>query len=110
MFLSLSCGCCVQVLIRIRPLNNIEKLEQGYDRCLRQENAQTLVWAGHPETRFTFDHIACETLSQVRNNLKQKFCLVNGSLVLNVKVIVVSVFITDNKELYVSLDFILKSP
>ncbi|KAI9113846.1 hypothetical protein K1719_015097 [Acacia pycnantha] len=54
----------VQVLIRIRPLNNIEKFSQGYDRCLRQESAQTLVWVGHPETRFTFDHIACETLSQ----------------------------------------------
>ncbi|KAF7836879.1 kinesin-like protein KIN-12C isoform X1 [Senna tora] len=54
----------VQVLIRIRPLNNIEKLSEGYDRCLRQESAQTLVWVGHPETRFTFDHIACETLSQ----------------------------------------------
>lgn len=33
---------------------------------MRQETAQTLVWVGHPETRFTFDHIACETLSQVR--------------------------------------------
>ncbi|CAI9119063.1 OLC1v1020726C1 [Oldenlandia corymbosa var. corymbosa] len=54
----------VQVLIRIRPLNNIEKVSQGYGRCLRQENAKTLVWLGHPETRFTFDHIACETISQ----------------------------------------------
>ncbi|XP_054821452.1 kinesin-like protein KIN-12C [Prosopis cineraria] len=54
----------VQVLIRIRPLNNIEKFSQGHGRCLRQETAQTLVWVGHPETRFTFDHIACETLSQ----------------------------------------------
>lgn len=66
-----SFGYCVQVLIRIRPLNNIEKLSQGYDRCLRQESAQTLVWVGHPETRFTFDHIACETLSQVRHNFKK---------------------------------------
>ncbi|KAF1867703.1 hypothetical protein Lal_00050136 [Lupinus albus] len=54
----------VQVMIRIRPLNTMENLSQGYGRCLKQESAQTLVWLGHPETRFTFDHIACETLSQ----------------------------------------------
>nr|XP_027115822.1 kinesin-like protein KIN-12E isoform X3 [Coffea arabica] len=54
----------VQVLIRIRPIRNIEKVSQGYARCLRQETAKSLVWLGHPETRFTFDHIACETISQ----------------------------------------------
>ncbi|KAM3323981.1 kinesin-like protein KIN-12C isoform X2 [Capsicum chacoense] len=54
----------VQVLVRVRPLNNTEKVSQGYGRCLRQESAQTLVWLGHPETRFTFDHVACETISQ----------------------------------------------
>ncbi|XP_027192463.1 kinesin-like protein KIN-12C isoform X2 [Cicer arietinum] len=54
----------VQVLIRIRPLSSMEKLSQGSGRCLKQETAQTLVWLGHPETRFTFDHIGCETLSQ----------------------------------------------
>ncbi|GAY35576.1 hypothetical protein CUMW_017130 [Citrus unshiu] len=54
----------VQVLIRIRPLSNIEKVSQGYVRCLKQDTAQTLVWLGHPETRFTFDHIACEMISQ----------------------------------------------
>ncbi|XP_027331846.1 kinesin-like protein KIN-12C [Abrus precatorius] len=54
----------VQVLIRIRPLSTMEKLSQGHGRCLRQESAQTLVWLGHPETRFTFDYIGCETLSQ----------------------------------------------
>ncbi|KAL0457547.1 UNVERIFIED_CONTAM: Kinesin-like protein KIN-12C [Sesamum latifolium] len=54
----------VQVLIRIRPLNNTELVSQGYGRCLRQETAQTVVWLGHPETRFTFDHIACESISQ----------------------------------------------
>lgn len=42
-------------------------MSQGYGRCLRQESAQTLVWLGHPETRFTFDHVACETISQVWN-------------------------------------------
>lgn len=55
----------IQVLIRIRPLNNTEMVSQGYGQCLRQESAQTLVWLGHPEARFTFDHIACETISQV---------------------------------------------
>ncbi|KAF9619035.1 hypothetical protein IFM89_004379 [Coptis chinensis] len=54
----------VQVLIRIRPINAIEKALQGNVRCLRQESAQTVSWIGHPETRFTFDHIACETISQ----------------------------------------------
>ncbi|KAG8658950.1 hypothetical protein MANES_03G210501v8 [Manihot esculenta] len=54
----------VQVLIRIRPLSNTETVAQEYGRCLRQASAQTLVWLGHPETRFTFDHIACETISQ----------------------------------------------
>lgn len=54
----------VQVLIRIRPLSTMETVSQGYGRCLRQESAQTLVWLGHPETRFTFDHIASEMISQ----------------------------------------------
>lgn len=53
------------MLIRIRPLSNVEKVSQGHGRCLKQESAQTLLWLGHPETRFTFDHIGCETLSQV---------------------------------------------
>ncbi|TQD96897.1 hypothetical protein C1H46_017502 [Malus baccata] len=54
----------VQVLIRIRPLSSMERALQGQGRCLKQESAKTLVWRGHPETRFTFDHIACETISQ----------------------------------------------
>ncbi|KAJ6720892.1 KINESIN-LIKE PROTEIN KIN-12C ISOFORM X1 [Salix viminalis] len=54
----------VQVLIRIRPLSNIEKVSQGYGRCLKQESGHTLLWLGHPETRFTFDHVSCETISQ----------------------------------------------
>lgn len=54
----------VQVLIRIRPLNSSEMVSQGYGRCLKQESPQTVVWLGYPETRFTFDHIACESISQ----------------------------------------------
>lgn len=56
---------CFKVLIRIRPLNNMELSTQGYNRCLKQESAQTLTFVGHPESRFTFDHVACETIDQV---------------------------------------------
>ncbi|GLU02988.1 hypothetical protein SLE2022_202120 [Rubroshorea leprosula] len=54
----------VQVLIRVRPLNSMEKSMHGYNRCLRQESAQSITWIGQPETRFTFDHVACETVDQ----------------------------------------------
>ncbi|XP_050372198.1 kinesin-like protein KIN-12C [Argentina anserina] len=54
----------VQVLIRIRPLSSMERALQGCGRCLKQESSQSLVLLGHPEARFTFDHIACETISQ----------------------------------------------
>jgi len=45
----------------------MESALQGYKRCLIQESSQTLSWTGNPETRFTFDHVACETISQVCN-------------------------------------------
>ncbi|XP_020534921.1 kinesin-like protein KIN-12D isoform X2 [Jatropha curcas] len=54
----------VQVLIRMRPLNSMEKSIHGYNRCLKQESAQSITWIGQPETRFTFDHVACETIDQ----------------------------------------------
>ncbi|KAJ0935722.1 putative plus-end-directed kinesin ATPase [Helianthus annuus] len=54
----------VQVLIRIRPLNNMELSTHGYNRCLKQETAQSVTFVAHPETRFTFDHVACETIDQ----------------------------------------------
>ncbi|CAD5323339.1 unnamed protein product [Arabidopsis thaliana] len=54
----------VQVLIRLRPLSTMERANQGYGKCLKQESPQTLVWLGHPEARFTFDHVASETISQ----------------------------------------------
>ncbi|POO03052.1 hypothetical protein TorRG33x02_011130, partial [Trema orientale] len=54
----------VQVLIRVRPLNSMERSTNGYNRCLKQESSQTISWIGHPETRFTFDHVACETVDQ----------------------------------------------
>ncbi|XP_059645790.1 kinesin-like protein KIN-12F, partial [Cornus florida] len=54
----------VQVLIRVRPLNSKEKSTNAYSRCLKQESAQCITWIGQPETRFTFDHVACETIDQ----------------------------------------------
>ncbi|XP_073158747.1 kinesin-like protein KIN-12D [Henckelia pumila] len=54
----------VQVLIRVRPLNNMEKSSYGFERCLKQESAQCISWVGQPETRFTFDHVACEAVDQ----------------------------------------------
>nr|GMC78383.1 kinesin-like protein KIN-12D [Ipomoea batatas] len=54
----------VQVLIRVRPLNGMERSNNGYNRCLKQESAQCITWIGQPETRFTFDHVACESVDQ----------------------------------------------
>ncbi|CAI9270564.1 unnamed protein product [Lactuca saligna] len=55
-------------------LNNMELSAQGYNRCLQQETAQCLTWVGHPETRFTFDHVACETIDQVPEMSNIEFC------------------------------------
>ncbi|KAL6657518.1 hypothetical protein ACP70R_005298 [Stipagrostis hirtigluma subsp. patula] len=54
----------VQVLIRIRPISDAENAMHGQKRCLIQDSSKTLSWTGHPETMFTFDHVACETISQ----------------------------------------------
>ncbi|CAM8918340.1 unnamed protein product [Rhodiola kirilowii] len=54
----------VQVIIRVRPLNNMEISLQGYNKCVKQESSQTITWTGHPESRFTFDAVADETVSQ----------------------------------------------
>ncbi|XP_039039829.1 kinesin-like protein KIN-12D [Hibiscus syriacus] len=54
----------VQVLIRVRPLNDIERNTNGYNRCLKQESSHSIAWIGQPETKFTFDHVACETVDQ----------------------------------------------
>ncbi|CAA7052987.1 unnamed protein product [Microthlaspi erraticum] len=54
----------VQILIRVRPLNSMEKSTNGYIRCLKQESSQCVAWTGPPETRFLFDHVACETIDQ----------------------------------------------
>ncbi|KAG0556184.1 hypothetical protein KC19_11G032900 [Ceratodon purpureus] len=54
----------VQVLIRTRPINSSEMVSQGFSKCLKQESPHTLTWVGPPETRFTFDHVAGEVVSQ----------------------------------------------
>ncbi|GAB2267273.1 hypothetical protein Dimus_002259 [Dionaea muscipula] len=54
----------VQVIIRVRPLNSLERSIHGYNRCVRQDSAQRITWIGQPEARFTFDHVACESMDQ----------------------------------------------
>ncbi|KAL8483435.1 hypothetical protein ACS0TY_026218 [Phlomoides rotata] len=54
----------VQVIIRVRPLSSSEISVQGRNSCVRQESSQTITWTGHPESRFTFDIVADENVSQ----------------------------------------------
>ncbi|BBM96977.1 kinesin family member 15 [Marchantia polymorpha subsp. ruderalis] len=54
----------VQVLIRTRPISSSELASQGSSRCLRQESPHTLTWLGQPESRYTFDHVAGEAITQ----------------------------------------------
>ncbi|KAI5059874.1 hypothetical protein GOP47_0024294 [Adiantum capillus-veneris] len=54
----------VQVIVRIRPLNIAETAANGTSTCLRQESPHALTWLGQPESRFTFDHVACASTSQ----------------------------------------------
>ncbi|XP_057508458.1 kinesin-like protein KIN-12E [Actinidia eriantha] len=54
----------VQVIIRIRPLSTSEISLQGNSKCVRQDSCQTITWSGHPESRFTFDLVADENVSQ----------------------------------------------
>ncbi|KAB1226926.1 Phragmoplast orienting kinesin-1 [Morella rubra] len=54
----------VQVIIRIRPLSSTEISLQGYSKCVQHERYQTITWTGHPESRFTFDIVADENVSQ----------------------------------------------
>jgi hypothetical protein len=52
-------------VIRIRPLSGSEISLQGRKRCVRQDSSQSLTWTGHPESRFTFDLVADEHVTQV---------------------------------------------
>lgn len=61
-----------QVIIRLRPLSSSEISVQGHGKCVRQETCQTITWTGHLESRFTFDLVADETVSQVYTSF---YCL-----------------------------------
>ncbi|VFR02684.1 unnamed protein product [Cuscuta campestris] len=54
----------VQVIIRVRPLSGSEISLYGRSQCVRQDSSQTITWIGHPESRFTFDLIADENVTQ----------------------------------------------
>ncbi|EOA23405.1 hypothetical protein CARUB_v10016585mg [Capsella rubella] len=54
----------VQVIIRTRPLSSSEISTQGNNKCVRQDNGQAITWIGNPESRFTFDLVADENVSQ----------------------------------------------
>ncbi|KAL3828638.1 hypothetical protein ACJIZ3_017440 [Penstemon smallii] len=54
----------VQVIIRVRPLSSSEISVQGNSRCVKQDSSQSITWTGHPESRFTFDIVADENVSQ----------------------------------------------
>ena len=55
----------LQVVIRVRPLSSSEISLQGNKRCVRQDSGQSVTWTGHPESRFTFDLVADEHITQV---------------------------------------------
>lgn len=54
-----------QVILRTRPISPSESAMKGFSRCIRQENSHSITWLGQPETRFTFDHVAGEHITQV---------------------------------------------
>ncbi|KAF2299875.1 hypothetical protein GH714_005371 [Hevea brasiliensis] len=51
-------------LIRIRALSSVRIHRSGTITMCRQESSQTITWTGHPESRFTFDLVADESVSQ----------------------------------------------
>lgn len=54
----------VQAMIRIRPLSISEIGTHGFGRCITQESARVLTWLGQPESRFSFDYVASESVTQ----------------------------------------------
>lgn len=55
--------------MRTRPVSSAEASGTGFTRCIRQDGPNTVTWLGQPEARFTFDHVAGESITQV-NSLK----------------------------------------
>ncbi|XP_026399329.1 kinesin-like protein KIN-12E [Papaver somniferum] len=54
----------VKVVIRIRPLSNSEISIEGLNKCVRKDNTHTITWTGHPDSRYTFDLVADENVTQ----------------------------------------------
>lgn len=56
----------IQVIIRLRPLSSSEISSQESSKCIKKYSNQSVTWAGHrhPESRFTFDMVADESVSQ----------------------------------------------
>ncbi|KAF9625195.1 hypothetical protein IFM89_020115, partial [Coptis chinensis] len=52
------------IMCRIRPLSNYEISIQGNSKCVRHDSSRTITWSGPPESRFTFDHVADENVTQ----------------------------------------------
>ncbi|KAI9089270.1 hypothetical protein K1719_029549 [Acacia pycnantha] len=63
-FSSMSCNIILWLLLE-SALSNTELSLQGYSKCIRQESSQAITWTGHLESRFTFDLVADENVSQV---------------------------------------------
>lgn len=54
----------VQVLVRTRPVSSSEASGHCFGRCVRQDGPHTITWLGQPQTRFSFDHVAGESITQ----------------------------------------------
>ncbi|XP_028066814.1 uncharacterized protein LOC114269649 [Camellia sinensis] len=67
------------VIIKVRPLSSSEISLQGYSRCVRQDSCQTITWTGHPESRFTFDVVADENVSQTGSGKTQCLGTLKGA-------------------------------
>ncbi len=57
----------LQVIVRIRPLNNRELSVQGPKRCTRQDGPSSLTFltAADQQLSYNFDHVVGEHISQV---------------------------------------------
>lgn len=69
----------VQVIVRLRPINEREEGQGGQKRCVQQSGPRSLRCLTQPEpTQFTFDHVVGENVSQ-----EALFALVGQPMVQN---------------------------
>ncbi|GAQ87605.1 hypothetical protein KFL_003640070 [Klebsormidium nitens] len=69
----------VQVIVRLRPINERETNQGGAKRCIQQAGPRSLLCMTIPEpTQFTFDHVVGDTVSQ-----EALFALVGQPMVQN---------------------------